>query len=627
MAVLRVFKDGQKLKELEVQAGKEWIVGRSSSSDLVLDGERGISRQHLRLFYEEGRWKLEILSRYGELYQNGNRINSLELTNGTSFEVPPFAFSFEDAGPTMTEQEVVSTGSFSDISARTMVGHFSMAPYLKVCDAQDSTVQVFQLDGHAWVAGRDTSCALFIDKQEFSRRHFEIRFEEGAYLIKDLESSNGTLLNDEVVSTTSWTQLKSGDVITVVDWKIYFELRDSAFEQRLQEIPADLQNPIYLPQVDVNPNSMGPVHSHTEGHPRVEEDPPVLAPKKINIVRILIGVLIVIGLASFLMQGSGGSTNENPQIAKSSSPFEKLTPQQQQYVKDTYRLADRLFKEGRYEMSRQEVAKIHQLIPSFEESKNLEKLADIAIQTQIEQQKADVREKEKQEMEEKIQRTVAECQKKVRANIEMQTIDDCLLPVLPLNPDHPAILALKARVDQLIAERNMRNEKRAEYQSLVRRQRNLYDKAESILKAGKPLDAIAAYGVVASSKLPDPQALKVQAKRQIASLQKQLGDKQSELEKEADQAAKKGDLKTAILTLHKAIDINPENETLRGQANSMLSELKKQMQVLYQEGVLEESVGEIETAKAKWKKILETSLPEEDYYKKAKIKLKKYVAE
>ena len=96
---------------------------------------------------------------------------------------------------------------------------------------------------------------------------------------------------------------------------------------------------------------------------------------------------------------------------------------------------------------------------------------------------------------------------------------------------------------------------------------------------------------------------------------------------QADDAVKKGDLKTAISVLKKAIEINPDNETLKGRVNSHLGELKKQMQVLYQEGVLEESVGEVETAKTKWKKIIELSLPEEDYYKKARTKIKKYEAE
>jgi len=35
-------------------------------------------------------------------------------------------------------------------------------------------------------------------------------------------------------------------------------------------------------------------------------------------------------------------------------------------------------------------------------------------------------------------------------------------------------------------------------------------------------------------------------------------------------------------------------------------------------------VGEVESAKSKWKKIRELSVPEEEYYKKSTIKLKRY---
>jgi tetratricopeptide (TPR) repeat protein len=278
-------------------------------------------------------------------------------------------------------------------------------------------------------------------------------------------------------------------------------------------------------------------------------------------------------------------------------------------------------------MARQEVAKVHQLVPVFEESKNLEKLSEIAIQTQIEQQRAEVREREKVEMEEKIQKTVAQCKQLVNSKVEVHAIDDCLAPVIPLNPDHEAIVSLKARVDSLISNRLAQQEKAAEYSALARRHRALFEKAKSIEQSGQSLEAIEAYEKVLASRLPDPQSLRGQAKRQIASIQKQLSDQQSELEKEADSHLKRGDLKQAILTLQKASKINPENESIKGRVSSLLNDLKKQMMTLYKEGVLEESVGEVDTAKTKWKKIIEASLPEEDYYRKAKSKLKKYGAD
>jgi hypothetical protein len=55
-----------------------------------------------------------------------------------------------------------------------------------------------------------------------------------------------------------------------------------------------------------------------------------------------------------------------------------------------------------------------------------------------------------------------------------------------------------------------------------------------------------------------------------------------------------------------------------------MSELRKSMMPIYQDSILEESVGEVESAKLKWQKIRDLSLPGEDYYEKAKVKLKKY---
>lgn len=619
MALLKIYKDGQISQELSLQAGKEYILGRASNADVVLDGSRGISRQHVKILWQDSSWKVENLSQYGELYVQGSQVSSVDLSAYSKFSIPPYEFVFE-AEPQQLENSQSQQDSFSD---RTQIGVLQATAFL-IASSPDHSSQIFQLEGTSWVGGRDTSCALFLDNGKFSRQHFEISFQGGAYLVKDLESSNGTRLNGQLLPTDSWTQMVSGDVLTVVDWTLQFELRDSNFEQQVKDLPAEFRSPmVYQSQERPAPTQIRETTTPYYGPP-IGVVSGTADSKKPNFIRIAIGVLVVLGALFYLLDDQKpAQVTENSRTTEKSA-FEKLKPEQQQYVKDTYRLADRLFKEGRYEMARQEITKIHQLIPSYEESKNLEKLADVAIQTVIEQKRAEAREQELADMESKIQSTVAQCQKLLTRNVDNKKVEDCLSPVIVLNPEHPAITGLRARVDQMISDRLAAQEERAEYQSLVRRQNSLYAVAEKIDKSGKPLDAIIAYGKVVSSRLPDPQNLKSKAQRQIASIQQKLADQQSKLETEADTAFKNGDLKTAIQKIKKALAINPENEVLRGRMNSMLGELKKQMQTLYQEGVLEESVGEVETAKAKWKKIVETSLPEEDYYKKARTKLKKY---
>jgi pSer/pThr/pTyr-binding forkhead associated (FHA) protein len=216
MSRLKVFKEGQFLFEVLLSAQKEWIAGRGQGCAIPLEAEHGISRQHFKIYNDGQSWYLQVLSRYGELYVDGEKISEAPLTGGMHFTVPPYEFQFEDntsSNVVSFRQDQDATHSISESSDRTMIGIMTAHPFLKVINNDGIMVQVFQLEGDSWIAGRDTSCAIFIDYAKFSRRHFEIRHQDGAYAIKDLGSSNGTLLNGSPVSTQEWMHLKSRDVI------------------------------------------------------------------------------------------------------------------------------------------------------------------------------------------------------------------------------------------------------------------------------------------------------------------------------------------------------------------------------------------------------------------------------
>ena len=56
--------------------------------------------------------------------------------------------------------------------------------------------------------GRDDSNAIRLHDTEVSRRHAELRLEQGEYRILDLSSANGTFVNGQPVAQT---KLSSGD--------------------------------------------------------------------------------------------------------------------------------------------------------------------------------------------------------------------------------------------------------------------------------------------------------------------------------------------------------------------------------------------------------------------------------
>lgn len=53
------------------------------------------------------------------------------------------------------------------------------------------------------------------DARYISRQHFQIKYENGRFYIRDLGSKNGTKLNGNEISGKGWVELKSGDIINV----------------------------------------------------------------------------------------------------------------------------------------------------------------------------------------------------------------------------------------------------------------------------------------------------------------------------------------------------------------------------------------------------------------------------
>ncbi len=101
------------------------------------------------------------------------------------------------------------------VAARTMAGDERRAAGtgLLVLDAADSSLApgvALSLEP-ASTLGRVAGNTIVIDDPHTSARHAELRFARGQWWLRDLGSSNGTLLNDEPVRAV--VGVRPGDVI------------------------------------------------------------------------------------------------------------------------------------------------------------------------------------------------------------------------------------------------------------------------------------------------------------------------------------------------------------------------------------------------------------------------------
>jgi FHA domain/Domain of unknown function (DUF1707) len=73
--------------------------------------------------------------------------------------------------------------------------------------------------GEAYVLGRGAGCHLVLDDRAVSRRHAELRFESGSWLLVDVGSRNGTRVNGWLVSQA---HLSDGDELVLGRTRLRF---------------------------------------------------------------------------------------------------------------------------------------------------------------------------------------------------------------------------------------------------------------------------------------------------------------------------------------------------------------------------------------------------------------------
>ena len=156
----------------------------------------------------------------------------------------------------------------------------------------------------------------------------------------------------------------------------------------------------------------------------------------------------------------------------------------------------------------------------------------------------------------------------------------------------------------------------------VARGEALFREAEAIEKRGDNDSAVDAYRKHLAANLPDPKGLREISKKKVGIIE---GNKAASIKAylaAAEQAFVNKDYKSAISNVNKVKGLDPYNQEA-AELNSRINREKDQkLREIYEESILNEGLGQIDQAKANWKKIMDTDHPDGLYYKRARNKLK-----
>ena len=96
-------------------------------------------------------------------------------------------------------------------------------PALVVRSGGGRTGETFHPKGERTTIGRSPDCEIFIDDVTVSRKHAVLLERDGAFLIEDLGSLNGTFLNRRRIESEA--ELADGDELQIGKYRLTFLLK------------------------------------------------------------------------------------------------------------------------------------------------------------------------------------------------------------------------------------------------------------------------------------------------------------------------------------------------------------------------------------------------------------------
>jgi len=198
-------------------------IGRGSeNNDIALPADfKSISRRHLEIRREAGRYVLLDLESGNGVLVNGQKVDTIFLNDGDEIRI----------GEANEKQEVhilVRLGTEFTASVES-AEHDTLAPtpvflaspptsgpYLSV-RLSNGHFQYFSIQQNIITIGRDSQNSLSLPYRYISARHFELRRTDDGFMITDLQSTNGTFVNNKLLAPNVPTLIHNETIIRLGD--------------------------------------------------------------------------------------------------------------------------------------------------------------------------------------------------------------------------------------------------------------------------------------------------------------------------------------------------------------------------------------------------------------------------
>jgi pSer/pThr/pTyr-binding forkhead associated (FHA) protein len=195
------------------------VLGRAQDCDIIVEDER-TSRHHAEIDWDHGRVQLvDRTSMNGTLVNRQTVRSPLPLVTGDILDVGHQRYRFELL-PAAEQRLKSPDAQPADLDVETKKVASVLIPNLNEPVSLVLTGLSVGVMGSVWLVdqpvmtiGRDKERQLYIPDESVSRLHAQIVRQQLGYFLSDLNSSNGTFLNGELLTAPSL--LAPGDIVRI----------------------------------------------------------------------------------------------------------------------------------------------------------------------------------------------------------------------------------------------------------------------------------------------------------------------------------------------------------------------------------------------------------------------------
>jgi pSer/pThr/pTyr-binding forkhead associated (FHA) protein len=501
-------------------------------------------------------------------------------------------------------------------------------------DSELSTEMEFHEDEIA-SAGRSDENRVVLKNNRVSREHFKIFFASDQWKLMDLNSRNGTRVNNKSVVET---EIRDGDVIQVADFRIevavpvaesqslgfldnaertVFTARPSPISDKgSEEMPAGGL------RVNIQRFLKG-LNRTAGGSKSIGSDETALKKRKmkIGIITLCLVFFIFIVILLHFQQPAKETTQEESIVTEEKKKGETIEDAELKRKVTRYMKSGReLFEKGDFSNALTRFQIVLDIDPGYQDAIEYANLCQEKLQET--ERIRQLQEEKERAVKERVSMLLNSAEEFYQKG-EYAKSKELLSEARYLSPSDTEVERLFSKVGEKLKEENERlREESLKDEQLMAEIRKRYSMGQQYYEQGEYYLALKEWEGAISIGLPSKEI--DSARRMIPEVKRRLDDK---VKNDYDKAAQYYDNHEYIKALplfEAVVKSNPEYKDAKERHEKLVELLGSRAKRLYQEGIVYEGIGQIEKANKKWNEVLEIMpLESNEYYQKARRKLGK----